>query len=113
MSFEQQLQNWMILDNELKKMNEKIKLIREQRNQIANVLINNVQSKRLDNFSMVLGDEKIKFLSTNTAQPITFKYIESCLKEIIKNESQVTNIIKYIKAKREIKQEIEIKRFNK
>jgi hypothetical protein len=43
--------------------------------------------------------------------PLTYKYLETSLGEIIKNETQVKQIINYLKEKREIKLVSEIKRF--
>ena len=44
--------------------------------------------------------------------PLTFRYIEKSLGEVIKNESQVKQIVEYLKNKREIKSVSEIKRFS-
>jgi hypothetical protein len=46
-------------------------------------------------------------------QPLTFKYLETCLREIIKNEEQVTKIVEYIKNKRDVSYSPEIKRLYK
>jgi dihydroorotase len=43
-------------------------------------------------------------------EPLTFKYIEKTLGEVIKNESQVKLIMEHLKLKRETKIVSEIKR---
>jgi hypothetical protein len=43
-------------------------------------------------------------------QQLTFKHLETCLSEIIKNEEQVKKIIEYVKNKREVNYVPEIKR---
>jgi hypothetical protein len=58
-----------------------------------------------------ISDGKIKFIKTKDTQVLTFKYLETCLHEIIKNEDQVNKIIEYIKNKRDVKYVAEIKRF--
>ena len=49
---------------------------------------------------------------TKVQSPLTFKYLEKSLGEIIKNENQVKQIVEYIKNKREVKVVPEIKRFS-
>jgi hypothetical protein len=46
------------------------------------------------------------------AEPLTFKYLEKALGEIIQNESQVKLIIEKLKQKRNIKTIPEIKRYS-
>jgi len=58
-----------------------------------------------------ISDGKLKFVQLKETQPLTFKYLETCLKEIIKNEEQVNKIVDYIKNKREVKYVADIKRF--
>lgn len=112
MSFEQQIEEWVILDNQLKIINDKIKNIRERKNIIAKNVLSHVEENHLTNANIKTKDARIKFVTTNITPPITFKYLETCLQEIIKNETQVKKIIEYVKLRREIKHTIEIKRFN-
>jgi hypothetical protein len=112
MSFQEELEEWILLDNQLKIINEKIKLIRERKNNITKRVLKYVEENSLTNTNINTKEAKIKFVTTNLTPPITFKYLETCLQEIIKNESQVKKIIDYIKIRREIKQSLEIKRFN-
>jgi dihydroorotase len=54
----------------------------------------------------------VKFANTKVIEPLTFRYLEKTLGEIIKNENQVKIIMDHIKQKREIKIVPEIKRFS-
>ena len=108
MSFEEQISQWLQLDCQLKLLNEKINFLRESKNNLTQKIMNYVEEKQLT--TIQLGNNKIKFTKNNIPQPITFKYLENCLKDIIKNENQVKQIIDYIKRKREIKTNFEIKR---
>ena len=69
-----------------------------------------MESSNLSSSSIQISDGKIKFTQTKETQQLTFKYLESCLHEIIKNDEQVNKIVEYIKNKREIKYVPEIKR---
>jgi hypothetical protein len=54
----------------------------------------------------------LKFAQSKVTNPLTFKYLEKCLGEVIRNENQVTQILDYVKKQREIKTIYEIKRFS-
>ena len=112
MNFENQIQQWVSLDNQLKQINEKIKEMREKRNVLEKNIINHASSNNLSNATIQISDGKLKFANTRVPEPITFKYLEKTLGEVIKNESQVKLIMEYIKQKRNIKIVPEIKRFS-
>ena len=110
MSFEQQIQQWVSIDNQMKQLSDKMKELREKKNDLNDVIFRQVETSNLSNSSIQISDGKLKFHQTKETQPLTFKYLESCLREIIKNEDQVNKIVEYIKNKREIKYVPEIKR---
>ena len=58
-----------------------------------------------------VNNDKLKFVDTKVPEPLTFKYLEKTLGEIIKNDSQVQLIMEHIKQKRSVKVVPEIKRF--
>ena len=58
------------------------------------------------------NNDKLKFVDTKVPEPLTFKYLEKTLGEIIKNETQVQLIMEHIKQKRTFKVVPEIKRFS-
>ena len=111
MSFDQHIKEWVLLDNQLKILNEKVKEVREKRQVINNSIIEHVSKNNSFHTNINLPDGKLKFAQTNSATPLTFKYVEKCLGEVIRNETQVKQILDYIRSKREIKSIYEIKRF--
>lgn len=112
MNFENQVQQWVSIDNQLKQINEKVKELREKRNKLEENITNYVSSNNLSNASIKISDGRLKFINTRVPEPITFKYLEKTLSEVIKNESQVNLIMEYIKQKRNIKIVSEIKRYS-
>jgi seryl-tRNA synthetase len=112
MNFEYQIQQWVQLDNQLKQLNEKSKELREKRNNLEENIITHASSNNLSNATIKIGDGRLKFANTRVPEPLTFKYLEKSLSEVIKNESQVKIIIDHLKNKREIKVVPEIKRFS-
>jgi hypothetical protein len=110
MSFEQQIQQWVSIDNQMKILNDKMKDLREKKNNISEQINTHIESSQLSNSSVKLSDGQLKFIKVKETQPLTFKYLETCLSEIIKNEEQVKKIVDYIKNKRDVKYVPEIKR---
>ena len=112
MNFESQIHQWVQIDNQLKSFNEKIKNLREQRNTLTENITKYAISNNLQNKNINISNERIQISNTKLAEPLTFKYLEKTLGEIIQNESQVKLIVEKLKQKRNIKIIPEIKRFS-
>lgn len=112
MNFENQIKQWVQLDNQLKELNEQTKELREKRNTLEKTITTYVESNNHSNSTIQISDGKLKFSNTRVPEPLTFKYLEKSLSEIIKNENQVKSIIEHIKQKRAVKIVPEIKRFS-
>jgi len=110
MNFEQQIQQWVAIDNQMKILGDKIKELRDKKNTISEQINTHVETTELSNASVKINDGQLKFVKVKETQQLTFKYLETCLSEIIKNEEQVKKIVDYIKNKREVKYVPEIKR---
>jgi len=110
MSFEQQIQQWVSIDNQMKILNDKMKELRDKKNNISQQINTQIETSQLNNTSVKISDGQLKFIKIKETQQLTFKYLEKCLSEIIKNEEQVNKIVEYIKNKREVKYIPEIKR---
>jgi septal ring factor EnvC (AmiA/AmiB activator) len=112
MNFEEQIKEWVYIDNQLKILNDKIKSLREQKSKLNENIINYANKNNMFNSNIQISDGKLKFTNTKLQTPLTFKYLEKCLGDVIRNENQVKQIMDYVKAKREIKSISEIKRFS-
>jgi len=112
MSFENQIQQWVQLDNQIKQLNEKTKELRDKRNILEQNITSYASTNNLSNATVKISDGKLKFVNTKVQEPLTFKYLEKTLSEVIKNESQVNLIMEHIRQKRAIKTVPEIKRFS-
>ena len=112
MSFENQIQQWVSLDNQLKQLNEKVKELRDKRNNLENNITTYASENNLSNATVKINDGRLKFTNSKIPEPLTFKYLERTLGEVIKNESQVNLIMEHLKQKRAIKIVPEIKRFS-
>lgn len=112
MSFENQIQQWVSLDNQLKQLNEKAKELREKRNKLEDNITTYASENNLSNATVKISDGRLKFTNTKVQEPLTFKYLEKTLGEVIKNESQVNLIMEHLRQKRAVKIVPEIKRFS-
>ena len=105
------IQNWVELDNDLKKLNEKVKEIRTRKNDLEDKIMTHVEDNGMNNSVVTIADGKIKFCEVKQTSPLTLGFLEKCLSEVIANQSQVKQIVDYIKSKRETKIVPEIKRY--
>ena len=112
MSFEGQIQQWVQIDNQLKQLNDKAKELRDKRNLLDQNITNHAFSNNLSNSTVKISDGRLKFVNTKVQEPLTFRYLEKTLSEIIKNESQVKLMMEHIREKRSVKIVPEIKRFS-
>jgi hypothetical protein len=112
MSFENQIAQWVSIDNQLKLLNEKTKDLREKRNTLTQNITQYASNNNLSNATVQISDGRIKFANTRVPELLTFKFLEKALGEVIKNESQVKLILTHLKETRNIKTVPEIKRFS-
>ena len=113
MNFEKEIQEWVTIDNQIKLLNDKISALRERKNNLSQNLTTYADKNNLSNATIQISDGKLKFVNTRIIAPLTFKYLEKSLDEIIKNSGQVKQIVDYLKQHRESKNVPEIKRITK
>tara|TARA_Y100000768_G_C23723862_1_gene561596 strand:- start:219 stop:566 length:348 start_codon:yes stop_codon:yes gene_type:complete len=104
------IKEWVSCDNQLNELKTQSKEMRQNKNSLTNEIFNYVHENNLDNSVIEISDSTLRFQKTNQTSPLTFRFLESCLNDCISNEEQVKNIINYIKKKREVKVNYEIKR---
>ena len=110
MNLETQVQQWVLIDNQLKILNDKVKDFREKRTTVSQNLLNHISTNNISSSAIKISDGKLKCINTKIYEPLTFKYIEKTLGEVIKNETQVKLIMEHLRLKRETKIVSEIKR---
>jgi Mg2+ and Co2+ transporter CorA len=111
MNFEQTIQQWVLLDNQIKNYNEILKGLRDKRDNIEQTISQHATNNNLLNSTLKTSDGKLKFVNNKITSPLSFKYLEKSLGEIIKNREQVATIINYIKKNRDFKVVSELKRY--
>ena len=110
MTFEENIQKWVLLDNQIKMLNDKVKELRNQKNSASEIIMQHVETNSLSNATIKISDGKLRFSAMRQTNPLTFKYVEDCLSKCIGNPDQVQQIMNFIKESREVKYIPEIKR---
>ena len=108
--FQTNIQQWVNIDNKIKKLSSELKEFRNNKHELTRNNFTYAESNNLENAVIQISDGKLKFQNIKTTNPLTFSFIESCLKDLIEDETKVKDIIKYIKQKRVPKYNYDIKR---
>jgi len=111
--FSDNIQKWVLIDTQMKYINEKTRELRESRSNLIGEIYKYVNEKKLATNKIEITDGQIVFFEKREYPPLTYTYIEKCLSEIIPEKSQVEYIIHYLKSKREIKSSPDIRRMDK
>jgi len=110
----EKVQKWVVLDSQLKIVNEKTKQMREMKSQLNHQICNYMKNNNMSQNAITISDGSLRICEKKEYSAITFGYIEQCLAELIKDKSQVAYIMQYIKNNREITTCSDIKRsYNK
>jgi oligoribonuclease (3'-5' exoribonuclease) len=109
--FQENVKQWVQLDSQLKTLNEQTKEIRNQRNVITDGILDFVDDNNLSSSTIKISDGRLKFAQNKQTAPLTLGFLETCLSDIINDEEKVTQIMEYIKQKRDVKYVPDIKRF--
>tara|TARA_B100001179_G_scaffold165133_1_gene121441 strand:- start:544 stop:891 length:348 start_codon:yes stop_codon:yes gene_type:complete len=108
--FQTNIQNWVNIDNKIKNLQQELKNLRSERHTTADSIFTYVETNNLENAIVQISDGKLKFQNVKSTSPLTFKFIEECLNECMKDENQVKQLIKFIKQKRTFQYNYDIKR---
>jgi len=109
--FQTEIKEWVHLDSQSKVLNEKLKDIRNKKNEISDNIFSFVETNNLSSSTIKISDGRLKFAQSKQTAPITLGFLETCLMDLFNNEDKVAEIMEFIKSKREIKFSPEIKRF--
>jgi hypothetical protein len=108
--FIENVKNWVIMDSQMKIINEKTKKIRETKNELTDSICQYMKESNLLENKIGITDGELRIYEKKEYSPLSYGYLESCLGEIIRDKSQLNYIIQYLKNKREITTSLDIKR---
>jgi len=108
--FVENVQKWVALDSQIKKVNEKMQEIRKMRHKFLGEINEYVTKNKMEKASIEINDGELTFIEKKEYPALTYSYLEECLSEIISDKKQVQYILNYTKENRKIKTTFEIKR---
>ena len=104
------VKKWVLIDSQLKIVNEKTKIMRENKSKLTEAICAYMKTNNITQNKIGISDGELCIHEKKGYSPLTYKYVEKCLAELISDASQVEYIIQYMKSKREIEIEYDIRR---
>jgi|TARA_R110001599_G_scaffold113994_2_gene279521 hypothetical protein len=111
MNFETKIKEWVNIDNQIKHQHDKLKQLREEKNNLNVDLNSYIEKNELNNAIIQISDGSLKYNTLKSTQPLTLKYINGCLTNCITNPETVEQLMIYIKEHRDTKYTTELKRY--
>ena len=105
------VQKWLMYENQLKIIHEKTKLIRDQKHQLTQCICQHMNQKSTK--QLHLSDGVLTVYEKKEYSPLTFTYIEESLGKIITDKTHVAYIIDHLKKNREVKTSHELRKTGK
>ena len=104
------IKRWVQLDTQLKVINERTKLMRDERGRLSGEICMDLNSAGISKQKIILPDGDLKVYEKKDYSPLTFGFLEQHLGTIMSDPQQVSYVIDYLKQKREIKCSNDLKR---
>lgn len=108
--FQENIKDWVIIDNSIKSATEQLKLMKTKRSEISDTILDFVETENLNSTTININNGSLKFGTVKQSNSLTLTYVKSCLEQCISNEDDVNSIMDVIKSSREVKVSSEIKR---
>ena len=110
-NFEDNIKQWVNLDNQLKILQEKSKELRQKKLELSDNILGYVDTNSLSNATVRINDGRLRFGTTVQTAPLSLGFVKQCLVDCIGNEGQVEQIMSYMKSQRDVKTKPDIKRY--
>ena len=110
MSIQSYVKEWVILDNNIKKITKEIIELRKQKTELNDNIFTYLKENNMTDTTINISDGKLNFGTTQSFTTLTFKFLEECLNDYFNDDNKTKEILKYIKNKRNINYTNNIKR---
>jgi hypothetical protein len=92
----EKIQQWVIIDNQSKLINEKTREIRNKKNELLSEISEYVKKNNIQNKTIEITDGSLKFYEKKEYSGLTYSYIEESLGKIIQDKNHVDHIMNYL-----------------
>ena len=100
MDLQENIKRWVKLDNDSKKLAQSMKELREEKNNISTDLFDYFSNNNMKPPNVNISDGKLGFVEVNTANVLSYKFLEECLNEYFEESLKTKEILDFIKSKR-------------
>ena len=110
MNIEESIKNWVVLDNQHKKLNSQISKLRDEKNELTQTIINYYDFKNTKYPNINISDGKLSRQVTKTPEPLNKDNIHKAINEITKDDGKAKALTEHILNSRKTKEKIALKR---
>jgi hypothetical protein len=99
MSIEDKINKCVMLDNQVKQLYNKMQLLKDEKNELTNSLIEHFDNANKKYPIINISDGKLSFIEVKQPNALSYKFLEQCLIDYFKinsNNNDVNNNIKVI-----------------
>jgi hypothetical protein len=111
MNVRDNVRQWVVLDNQHKKANEQVKVIRDAKNTLGNSIISDLAANNIHNPKFNISDGNLRLVETKQANVISYKFLLECFNEYLEDENKADELLEFVKNKRTFTNASSIKRF--
>ena len=108
-TFSQQIQKFILLEEELSKLQDQMKKLREEKMKTQTQITETMNERSWQKQKIEAGSYELSMIERKQYGTLTFSYLEETLPKIIPDKSQVDYVIQFLKSNRTIKTNQEIK----
>jgi len=109
MNIEDKIKRWVVLDNQLKQLQNQIQLLKDEKNDLTNSLIEHFDNNNKKYPIINISDGKLTFIQIKQPNALSYKFLEQCFTNYFNNvnanvnasnSNNTTSLLDYIKLKR-------------
>ena len=97
------LKEWIILTQQIEKINQQLKSLKDKKNQLESKLIPYMETNNLSSKALQYQNKKIYITNDKTYTNLSYKYIKQHMNDYFNNDEElVEKFIEHLKSKRNI-----------
>jgi cell shape-determining protein MreC len=110
MSIEDKIKRWVVLDNQVKQLTSQIQLLKDEKEELTNHLIEHFDNANKKYPIINISDGKLNFIQVKQPNGLSYKFLDQCFIEYFSKNANganansananVKSLLDYIKSKR-------------
>lgn len=95
--FIKKVKQWVLIDNEIKNYNDKLKQLRSSRRELSENIIHYANCNKLSQSIITISDGQLAFVKTKVPTYLTLTHVETSLEQCLGDKDIIDQIMKVIK----------------